>query len=554
MKKHFNKISVKYAVVFVGVALSLLIVFATGVMLVHLLKRRMAEFSGPFSEATSLVLNADRDLYQARVAELEYLNLSPDSSAAKKALSDYRENAQQAHDRMQKFMQTMAGYPAVVASVDGFRQRYDRWQSESQKIFDLYDGGDRAAAVTQLNGVSGQAFQQLRALYNAGGEATQAKIAKLQSQTFTRVGHQQLVAGVFSLVVAALAMLVAIIGPLTMSRAIRRVTSRIQEITDGDGDLTARIATARRDEIGDLAHHFNRFIERMDRTLGAVRDSSESVQTASGEIAQGSQALASRTEQSAANLEETSAAMEQITATVRNTAEAAEQGNTLVESTAEIAGRGATAMRDMEQNMAEISGSASEISAITTLIDDIAFQTNLLALNASVEAARAGEHGRGFAVVAQEVRALASRAANASGDIRKQIERAVSRSRSGTEIVQATVATISEIVTSVNQVTEVIGQISHGAREQSQGLGQVHTAVTELDNATQQNAAMVEQTSAAAVHMCEQAAQLNALLSSFRLSETRGGPDAAYTDMSDAMPARQAQPGYAQQSGRSLAV
>nr|WP_255414553.1 methyl-accepting chemotaxis protein [Salinisphaera sp. LB1] len=504
-----------------------MVVYAISVALAHSLKVRIAQFSGPFSQATSLVLNADRDLYQARVAELSYLNLAPDSKDAQGALSDYRENAQQAYDRMEKFMKTMAGHPGVLASVDGFQQRYDHWKSTSQKIFDLYDKGDRAAAITQLNGVSDQAFQDLRSLYNAGGEAIQAKIKTLQAQTFAQVGREQLLAGIFSLLVAGVATLIAIIGPLMMSRAIRRVTARIKEITDGDGDLTARIAVTRSDEIGDLAGHFNRFIARIDRTLGSVRESTRSVHTTSGEIAQGSHALASRTEQSAANLQETSAAMEQITATVGNTSEAADQGNTLAKSTMEIARRGADAMRDMEKTMAEIGGSASEISAITTLIDDIAFQTNLLALNASVEAARAGEHGRGFAVVAQEVRALASRASNAAGDIRKQIETAVSRSQSGAEIVQTTGSTMNEIVASVERVTEVIGQISDSAREQNQGLGQVNTAVTELDNATQQNAAMVEQTSAAAEQMRDQAAQLNALLASFRLSEGEARGEAA---------------------------
>lgn len=210
--------------------------------------------------------------------------------------------------------------------------------------------------------------------------------------------------------------------------------------------------------------------------------------------------------------------MEEITATVNNTSEAATHASQLSQSTVDVARKGEQAMREMQSTMGEINASAGQINEITTLIDGIAFQTNLLALNASVEAARAGEHGRGFAVVAQEVRSLASRASGASHDIRKLIDTSVARMHAGSDLAKNTGLTMQEIVQGVERVTEVIGEISTGAREQSEGIAQINTAVTELDNNTQHNAAMVEQTSAAAMHMRAQAESLKALVASFKLS------------------------------------
>nr|WP_299242643.1 methyl-accepting chemotaxis protein [uncultured Halomonas sp.] len=517
MTKHLNKISVKYAIAFIGVALSLMAAVTVILFLVGTVKERMTEFSGTFNNATSAVLNADRDLYQAHVATLEYLSEEPDTEKAQAQLDDYRDNADQAYERMLDFARLLAGYPDIVARLSAFETLYKTWTQQVEMVFSLHDDGRLVEAEAQLEGPTIKAFNALRDVYDAGGEAAAAKVDELEATTLAKIKTQQYSVIIFTLLVFAIAVAIALGGPLMMSRAIRQITHRIKEIAEGDGDLTARIDSKRKDEIGELAGQFNAFVKRIDQTLQAVRASTHGVHHAADEIAKSSQDLSSRSEQAASNLQETSASMEEITSTVNNTAESAQQANQLVQSTADVARQGREAMERVEKTMDEISASAAQINDIITLIDGIAFQTNILALNASVEAARAGEHGRGFAVVAQEVRTLASRSGDASKNIRELIDTSVTRTESGAALVKSTGKTMQEIVESIRRVTDVIGEISAGTKEQSLGIGQVNTAVGELDAMTQQNAAMVEQSNAAASEMREQAERLNSLIASFRL-------------------------------------
>ena len=304
-----------------------------------------------------------------------------------------------------------------------------------------------------------------------------------------------------------------IVGP------IKRTADAMGDIAQGRGDLTRRLSVESNDEVGNLAVQFNAFVSRMQDTLRDVRRSTVSVYHSAGEISRSSEELSTRTEQAAANLQETSASMEEITSTVNHSADNAQQANKLVQSTAEVAHQGEEAMGQVENTMRDINDSATRISEIITMIDAIAFQTNILALNASVEAARAGEHGRGFAVVAQEVRTLASRSSNASKEIRALIDTSVQHTHTGAELVRNAGATMREIVESVSKVTDVIGEISAGAKEQSSGIGQINTAVAEMDTMTQQNAAMVEESTTAAADMRRHAEHLNELVNSFVLGE-----------------------------------
>ena len=300
---------------------------------------------------------------------------------------------------------------------------------------------------------------------------------------------------------------------------IRRTTAAMHDIAQGRGDLTRRLAVESHDEIGELSTQFNAFVARMQDTLRDVRSSTLSVHQAASEISQSSDELATRTEQAAANLQETSASMEEITSTVNHSADNAQQANQLVLATAEVAREGESAMGQVESTMQDINDSAARISDIISMIDSIAFQTNILALNASVEAARAGEHGRGFAVVAQEVRVLASRSSDASKEIRSLIDASVQHTNSGAKLVRNAGETMREIVESVAKVTDVIGEITAGAKEQSAGIGQINTAVAEMDTMTQQNAAMVEESTTAAANMRRHAEHLSQLINTFVLGE-----------------------------------
>jgi methyl-accepting chemotaxis protein len=252
--------------------------------------------------------------------------------------------------------------------------------------------------------------------------------------------------------------------------------------------------------------------------LGQIRDGSAAVEVASREIAQGNADLSSRTERQASNLQQTAASMEQMTAAVGQSTQSAQQANTLAADAAQVAEQGGAVVGDVVANMDRISASSRRIADIIGVIDGIAFQTNILALNAAVEAARAGEQGRGFAVVASEVRSLAQRSAQAAREIKALIGESVAQVDAGARLVHGAGATMAQVVAQVTQMREVIGEIARAAREQSSGLGEVNRAVTDLDQMTQQNAALVEQSAAAADSLRQQAARLAAASSSFRLA------------------------------------
>jgi methyl-accepting chemotaxis protein len=270
-----------------------------------------------------------------------------------------------------------------------------------------------------------------------------------------------------------------------------------------------------------IALALQRALLRLHEAMGAVRASVGNIHTASGEIASGNADLSQRTEQTASHLQRAASSMQQLTGTVKQSADSAATANQLASSAATAAERGGRVVREVVANMEDITGSSRRIADIIGVIDGIAFQTNILALNAAVEAARAGEQGRGFAVVAGEVRSLAQRSAEAAREIKALIGASVDKVESGARLVQDAGATMDEIVTSVRRVTDIIGEITASSAEQRDGIGEVNGAVRELDQMTQQNAALVEQSAAAAESLKTQAERLASVVAGFR---TQPGP------------------------------
>jgi methyl-accepting chemotaxis protein len=284
------------------------------------------------------------------------------------------------------------------------------------------------------------------------------------------------------------------------------------------GDLETKFVSQGRDEIAWLNSELNKMRKKLREALVGAAESADSVRHCAEDIAKGSSDLSSRTENQAATLQQTAGSMDTLTAAVCATADDAMHANDLVKSASGVATRGGQLMSDMVTRMDDINHSAAKISEIIGVIDGIAFQTNILALNAAVEAARAGEHGRGFAVVAAEVRSLAQRCAAAAKDIKTLIVNSVEKTESGAKLVHEAGTTMQELLASVSKASGLIGGIAQAGRQQSRSLGEVNQAISQVDGTTQQNAALVEQTAAAACSLKEQSSRLAETIGKFKLS------------------------------------
>ncbi|PAU71903.1 methyl-accepting chemotaxis protein [Vreelandella alkaliphila] len=369
------------------------------------------------------------------------------------------------------------------------------------------DGLDKRLSVTPIAGTDWELGVALDEY-----EATAGLRAILKSSLLTLIA-----------IIAVTALLLSLWLKRTFA-GLERARDALDDIASGEGDLTRRLPEQGRDEVAQICGAFNRFVGKMEAVLVDVRTSSESVHHAANEIALGGQDLSRRTDNAASSLQQTSASVEQITSTVEHTAASAQEANKLSQTASKVAKEGGQVVANVVTTMEDISQASHKIGEIVTLMNSIAFQTNLLALNASVEAARAGEHGRGFAVVADEVRKLAGRSSEAANDIQKLIEDSQSRVNNGTALVQNAGATMQDIVAHITRVTDVLEEINSATSEQSDGIKQINIAVSELDRMTQENAAMVEESTTAAEQLKEQADHLKGTISSFKLSRHPSAP------------------------------
>jgi methyl-accepting chemotaxis protein-2 (aspartate sensor receptor) len=330
----------------------------------------------------------------------------------------------------------------------------------------------------------------------------------------TQLRNRYIVLGLVALAVFAL--LLYVVVRATVTRPLVRARDAAMRIAEGD--LTVSIDSSRPDEIGRLAEAMNGISRKLSSLVGQVRDGAEQIATASREISSGNLDLCGRTEQQVASLASTASSMGQLTSTVRQNADNARMANELAANASGVAQKGGAMVAQVIDTMDSIDQSSRKIADIIGVIDSIAFQTNILALNAAVEAARAGEQGRGFAVVATEVRALAQRSAGAAREIRTLIATSVDQVSAGSQLVQRAGATMNEVLASVGRVTDIMADISAASLEQSGGIEHVNLSIGEMDQATQQNAALVEQASAAAQALQEQAANLALAVRLFKLA------------------------------------
>jgi len=457
-------------------------------------------------------------LLRLRLALATYASLVElgDHDGAAAVLKRFDQYQQISNDRLAHYLSR--------PSTDSDEQRLATSMQDARDAF-LHSGVDPAVVALKANDKA--SFLQLQAyklppLYSTYEKAMLA-LEKFQldrgAQRYQDAEDRFYAVSVIVFVGMVLALLGAWLGRLALVRAIVYPVDAaiVQFQRIANGDLTGRVLAAGDNEMGKLAAALKKMQESLIVTVSAVRRGTESIDTGVSEIASGNINLSQRTEEQAASLEQTAASIEELTSTVKQTAQNASQASALAQGASGLAAQGGDLVQQVVGTMQHIVGDSHKIADIVGVIEGIAFQTNILALNAAVEAARAGEQGRGFAVVASEVRSLAQRSASAAKEIKGLIDASTGRVESGAQLVERSGSTMREIVDAIARVSSIMDEISAAATEQSTGIDQVNLAVAQMDEVTQQNAALVEQAAAAASSLEEQARRLSSAVAVFRV-------------------------------------
>ena len=529
------KLTQRYTLVFVAYWVSLIAVI--GMSWYGLLSARDS-LRSLHEESLQRILLADamtESALQSRVQLLLAYQHAPDSPLA--ALHDHPVNNHLDTVRetlargatVQKELRALTTDPQDQAMLDEVVKVDQTWASQLDDYVRAMGAGDFSPDLMGRFLATGREHGEMLVGLVGAFKGLQVSKADMAYQEAEQRYHMAILVFVVAI---ALGGVPATLLSISLLRRMRQGFAQAQSAAESiaQGDLSQQVRTSGKDEISDLLTHMEDMRAHLHQIVAQVRSGADAIAGASTQVAAGTQDLSSRTEQQAASLEQTAAATEELSSTVQHNADSAMRASELASTATDVAQRGGAMVGQVVQTMEDINTSSRKIEDIIAVIDGIAFQTNILALNAAVEAARAGEQGRGFAVVAGEVRSLAGRSAEAAKEVKALITASVDRVRVGSEQVHRTGETMQDIVTGIQRVADIVGEIADASREQSRGLEQINMAVSNLDEVTQQNAALVEETSAASSSLQEQARQLADMAAKFVLQNgaaVSAGPVAA---------------------------
>ena len=407
-------------------------------------------------------------------------------------------------------------FKAVKASINTIEKDHENYEKHAERIFEYVNAGEIDEANEMVGGLLEEEEKLDKEL-----EVLLGNIDKFTEKSAMDAEHHEESAIVtmttMTVVGVGVGILLGILISLGITGPMKKMLAAMEDIAEGEGDLTRRVDVKGSDEIAQLGSAFNKFAEKIRGVMEQVVKSSGNVASGSSQISVGNLNLSQRTEEQASSLEETASSMEEMTSTVKQNADNADQASQLAQTARDQAEAGGQIVNQAVNAMGEINQSSGKIADIISVVEEIAFQTNLLALNAAVEAARAGEQGRGFAVVASEVRVLAGRSSDAAKEIKGLIEDSVEKVKNGSKLVDKSGETLQEIVTGVKKVTDIVFEIAAASQEQSAGIDQVNKAVTQMDEMTQQNASLVEEAASASKSLEDQAATLMQLVGHFKI-------------------------------------
>ncbi|QSX42474.1 methyl-accepting chemotaxis protein [Shewanella cyperi] len=522
----FTSLRTRFSLLFIVLTLSLLLLSVIDEWRSNHTARLATALGTQFNPAISAVLNADRDLYQARLAELQLMTIAQRTDARQKQLDSIAENLEQASDRMEQFRTLLSEFTEVQQATRGFDAAFRKWQQDLDTSIALAEKGAIDEALAHYKDVSGKNFSALRDIYNAAGEAADNQAQDLAATGNSGAERSGWISRTITLILALLSLLIAYMGPKYLVENLAAITNKVHSLARGDGDLTQRIGIARQDEIGTLARAIDDFIEQLQQMVAAVVANADTLGSELQTLDKVSAHTVELTHKQGQSIELVATAVNQMGATVREVAENAQQtaaelnqvrsqtqaGQKVLEHSVAKIGQLADAINHAAKVIGELESTSENITSVLHVIRDIAEQTNLLALNAAIEAARAGEQGRGFAVVADEVRTLASRTEKSTEDIQRMIAAlqagvtsAVAGISKGTGLVEETVGLSDEAkraLAQISEATERVGDMSaHTAtatEEQSQVTEDINRNLSELSELSHNTVALVDDSQSSA--------------------------------------------------------